>query len=77
MFESVCVHNGQIQTLKRVIANGHPILYLPVHHSVYDAFLISYVLINNGLTPPVFFAPGYLKRSIFFRYSVIVCSKIY
>jgi len=45
------INISRIETAKE-LAKSHEIVYIPCHRSHIDYLLLSYVLYNNGLTPP-------------------------
>ena len=57
----------QIELLKKAGATQTPIIFLPVHKSHLDYILISFILLNNNIRPPLV-ASGDNLRLPFFGY---------
>ncbi|XP_044753741.1 glycerol-3-phosphate acyltransferase 1, mitochondrial isoform X3 [Coccinella septempunctata] len=62
---SVLVHPGQISMIQEASKSGLPLIFLPLHRSHLDYLLLTYILFNHGIKPPLVAAGDNLKLPFF------------
>ena len=65
MFGAVTVHRGEVELVKAALQTGLPVLFVPLHRSLLDPFIISWALLDSGLRPPLFVATHSLMQTPF------------
>lgn len=63
MFQAVCVHFGELEMIRVATDTGLPIIFVPLHRSNFDSFLISWTLFSQGLCRPEFVASHSLMKT--------------
>nr|CAD7408082.1 unnamed protein product [Timema poppensis] len=62
---SVVAHPAHIDMLKKASHSGLPLIFLPLHRSHLDYILISFILVNNNIKPPLVAAGNNLRIPVF------------
>ena len=62
VFNAVCVHEGQVELLKSYSRN-QPVIYVPVQRSHWDHLVLSWVLLDCDIKPPIAFSRTGLSES--------------
>ncbi|GLV32811.1 minotaur [Carabus blaptoides fortunei] len=62
---SVIVHPGQIEMLKKASNSGLPMIFIPLHRSHLDYIMVSFILLNRDIRSPLVAAGDNLRIPFF------------
>jgi len=67
IFGIVAVHRGELDLVRTALQTGLPVVFVPLHRSHLDPFIISWTLLESGLRPPLFLASHSLMQTPILR----------